>query len=570
MSSKDQETPDRLRFLAGYIAGRALAMAEAAEGEPSHTDGLTVFVSRGAALQQQRQEVLVQSALLAAGSLDTLWVKAVRGRPQLARRYLSLEGYRALVQWTQQVPTVAGLLPSSLPLAHNTEHALQLAKSRMPLADPPSWFGVIRPSRLLQANSDNNHGASRATNNDLQLAFQEIDIPEADNDGDEEQSPPSKILRLFENPLFNNQALSDYFRKLVGGKRVTSEENAGAEVATRALRRSSSKSSRARPIATRILPLDQPPTQTELGVGIRLHPEWDEYKQCYKPDWCRVVNFPMTHSVSINRVTVQPDPILYNRLARLGLGPKLLRRQPDGEDLDMAALTDYQVDIQAGYSPPERIYLERRKLARDLGVLILVDASGSATETDRDGLAVHEHQRQAAVSLARTLEDLGDRVAVYGFRSHGRANVQLLALKPFAQRFGAGACARLQQLEPSGYTRLGAGIRGAGEILKRESGTPQRLLLVLSDGFPYDDGYEHRYAEADARKALEELRQDGVACLGLSIGAGISDDALHNVFGSTCHAAAATLNQLSPRMDALFLSALKELSAPKPGTQSSA
>ena len=96
-----------------------------------------------------------------------------------------------------------------------------------------------------------------------------------------------------------------------------------------------------------------------------------------------------------------------------------------------------------------------------------------------------------------------------------------------------------------------------------QAGTPHRLLLVLSDGFPYDDGYEARYAEADSRKALEELRADGVGCLCLSIGAATEADALERVFGSASHASAATLAELSPRMDELFLSSLRELAAPR-------
>jgi nitric oxide reductase activation protein len=87
---------------------------------------------------------------------------------------------------------------------------------------------------------------------------------------------------------------------------------------------------------------------------------------------------------------------------------------------------------------------------------------------------------------------------------------------------------------------------------------------VLSDGYPYDAGYEGRYAEADAHKALEELRADGVACLCLSIGAGTATHALERVFGSASHASAATLADLSPQMDELFLSALAELAVPMP------
>lgn len=203
-------------------------------------------------------------------------------------------------------------------------------------------------------------------------------------------------------------------------------------------------------------------------------------------------------------------------------------------------------------------------LDRNLGVLILLDASGSVTDTDPNGLAVHDHQRRAAATLAVTLEELGDRVAVYAFRSRGRHAVHLPAIKTFEQRFGAVGRARLNQLRPSSYTRLGAGIRGAGEILKSEAGTPHRLLVVLSDGFPYDDGYEGRYAEADTHKALEELRADGVACLCLSIGGAPVTDALERVFGSAGYARASTLAELSPRMDQLFLSSLGELAAPKP------
>jgi nitric oxide reductase activation protein len=331
----------------------------------------------------------------------------------------------------------------------------------------------------------------------------------------------------------------------------------------RAVRRVHEAGANARPLPTRIHFTDDGKPGAAVGVGGALYPEWDVHNDRYRPDWCRVLDFPLTVGADISDAGVPHDDVLRRRLSRVGLGPKVLRGRADGDELDTVALIDLFVDLRSGYSPPEHVYLERRKLARNLGVLILLDASGSATDTDQDGLAVHDHQRRAAATLAVTLEELGDRVAVYAFRSQGRHAVHLPAIKTFGQRFGAVGRARLNQLQPSSYTRLGAGIRGAGEILKTEAGTPNRLLLVLSDGFPYDDGYEGRYAEADASKALEELRMDGVACLCLSIGASADTNALERVFGSASYASAATLADLSPQMDELFLSSLQELAAPK-------
>ena len=50
-------------------------------------------------------------------------------------------------------------------------------------------------------------------------------------------------------------------------------------------------------------------------------------------------------------------------------------------------------------------------------------------------------------------------------------------------------------------------------------GTSNRLLLVLSVGYPYDHGYEGTYAEADVAKAVEEVQAAGIACLCLAVGA---------------------------------------------------
>lgn len=547
--------PDRLRLLATFVAGVSLDVAQAPDGHPAYTDGQTVYVTAGASFDQMRREMLLQSALLGAGSLSPGYLKAIRARPSTTRRYLALEGRRVLDDLAQRLPIAATLPSEGGPYTAGAADSLALARSRKPVPDPPDWFGVIKPRAVVPAAAG--PGAAAGENDPGALS-----TGEEETGDDDEPGGTSKILKLFEAPV-NSQALSEFLRKLFGGAKSNEDDAAGGDLRVGSVRQVQRLGINARPAPTRIRFTGAEKPGAAVGVRGALFREWDVHHNRYRPDWCRVIDFPLVSDVDVSAAEVPQDAVLRQRLARIGLGLKRLRARADGDELDTEALIAMCVDLRAGFSPPDNVYLERRKLERNLGVLILVDASGSATDADPDGLAVHEHQRRAAATMAATLEELGDRVAVYAFRSQGRNAVHLPAIKTFEQRFGAAERARLNQLQPSGYTRLGAAIRGAGEILQNAAGTPNRLLVVLSDGYPYDSGYEGRYAEADAHAALGELRSAGVACLCLSIGAGSTGEEFQRVFGSACNAAGASLAELSPRMDELFLSALRELAAPR-------
>ncbi|MGH9097183.1 MAG: VWA domain-containing protein, partial [Acidimicrobiales bacterium] len=188
---------------------------------------------------------------------------------------------------------------------------------------------------------------------------------------------------------------------------------------------------------------------------------------------------------------------------------------------------------------------------------VLLDVSGSAGEPGVAGGSVHLHQRLAAVTLTAALHDLGDRVALYAFNSRGRQAVQVLRVKGFDDRLDVQVTRRLASLEPGAYTRLGAAVRHGSSILERRSGTPRRLLVVLSDGLAYDHGYEGSYGEADARRALTESRYRGVGCVCLSVGTGAEPDALRRVFGSVAHATVPNPDALPLVIAPLFQAALR-------------
>ena len=234
MTVSNPKDPNRFRLLASYIAGRPVDVAEASAGEPAHTDSKVIFVSAGRPLAEQRREMLIQSALLGAGSLDRRLVKALRARPSIARRYLALEGHRVLAELAGQIPLAAELCPDGAPRTATADESLDMAKSPVEIADPPDWFGVIRPSRLLAPSAG---PGSQATDKELRLQFDPVDLPEADDDGDAEPARESKILKLFESPLFNSRTVSDFFRKMLGSSRSPGDSAAGAEMQVRAIRR---------------------------------------------------------------------------------------------------------------------------------------------------------------------------------------------------------------------------------------------------------------------------------------------------------------------------------------------
>src|SRR6202008_2776312 len=107
------------------------------------------------------------------------------------------------------------------------------------------------------------------------------------------------------------------------------------------------------------------------------------------------------------------------------------------------AAVEARVETIAGSAPDEAVYLDNLRRRRDLGVLVLLDVSGSVAEAGTFGQTVHEQQRAAAAALTVALHELGDRVALYAFQSQGRSAVHLLPVKRFDDSLDAPVMRRL-------------------------------------------------------------------------------------------------------------------------------
>lgn len=551
----------RFSLLATAAAGREVSvLADEPPRGRSWTDGTQVHL-RTASADEQRREVLLQAALLRAGSLDREIAASLRGRPALTRRYLSVEGPRALHELQRALPGLSPTpeVPEEGPWSGGPHASLALARSRAPIPAPPRWLGVVRPARLLAAPEGASARGSGAPLPLGPLATRDRTPEAAEEDAGDVGA--STMFRLLRSPTTSGSSpLTRFLSKLLGMARQPGAGTGGDEIPVGSVGRGDEPAPRGRAVPGRFLHGPPGAPASELRGGT-LYPEWHVASQSYRDGWCRVLEVASPPSPAPAERWSRTDDVLLRRLARLGTAPALLRRRPDGEDLDPDALAELAIDLAAGRTPDERLHVERRTVRRDLGALVLLDTSGSSEEPDAIGASVHDRQREAAAGLVDALERLGDRVALFGFRSRGRTAVHLQPIKRFDERFDATSRQRLAAIRPSGYTRLGAAVRHAGQVLAHRSGTPIRLLIVISDGFPYDHGYEGIHAEADVRRALEELREAGIAVLCLSIGASTPSDALERVFGPAAHAAAPRLAALSPQMDRLLLGSLQELAA---------
>lgn len=249
----------------------------------------------------------------------------------------------------------------------------------------------------------------------------------------------------------------------------------------------------------------EPADLTGLDLRRRFHyPEWDHRLQALREDWTTVLEQPRPRHRAAQASRFAPRA----RAQVLGLERTpdrsiRLTRQTEGDELDLNSAIDNAVQQRALVTPDGRIFRRHGRRRRSTAIVLLMDLSVS---TDRfvpgSFTRVLDLEKQAATVVAEALDPHLDRIAVHGFASNGRHEVNYLRIKDFDEPFDAPQRARLAALKSRLSTRMGAALRHATAALAAEA-ADHKVILVLTDGEPSDiDVVEEDYLVEDAREAV--------------------------------------------------------------------
>ena len=146
----------------------------------------------------------------------------------------------------------------------------------------------------------------------------------------------------------------------------------------------------------------------------------------------------------------------------------------------------------------------------NMAVALLVDESGSMAGDDRITRA-----RATSIVVQDFCEKLGIPIMIMGHTAWG-GHVELFSYSEFdsvdkKDRY------RLMDMSARSCNRDGAALRFVAEKLNKQI-AEVKLLLIICDGQPNDDGYSGTAAEADLRGIKQEYSRKGVQIFAAAIG----------------------------------------------------
>jgi nitric oxide reductase NorD protein len=199
-------------------------------------------------------------------------------------------------------------------------------------------------------------------------------------------------------------------------------------------------------------------------------------------------------------------------------------RLEDGSDLDVEQYVCHYIDLTTGEAVEPRIFRELLPSNRDVTTALLLDGSSSLGV---HGGRIFKLELACADALSQAMSLARERHGIFVFTGNTRHRVEVSCLKDFEDRRFVPPSQL--GLATGGYTRLGAPLRHLTSRLLAQP-SERRLLIVIGDGLISDEGYEGRYAWADAAHAVEEANDAGVSIYYVGVGP-TRVDPLPEVFG---------------------------------------
>ncbi len=252
----------------------------------------------------------------------------------------------------------------------------------------------------------------------------------------------------------------------------------------------------------------------------RLYDEWDYTKRAYKDEFCKVYpKMPRSKEVEFYHKTITQNATtltgLRKMLTSVNNKYQQLRRQSEGDEFDLDALTDLFVEVNSRHTPSDKIYLSRRKKEKDLSILLLLDVSLSS-DAYAAGNRVIDVEKQVSILFGEILNEFNIDFSIDAFYSKTRNHSTYLNLKGFDEPWQK-AKYTIGGVQPSGYTRIGAALRHSGHLLDQRN-TKNKWLILISDGKPNDyDRYEGKYGIHDVKQAIRELNERKINSYALAI-----------------------------------------------------
>jgi len=255
--------------------------------------------------------------------------------------------------------------------------------------------------------------------------------------------------------------------------------------------------------------VDTKTTIADQDDEVYFYDEWDHSRLKYRKSWCQLKELDVrpVHDGFVNETLYKHRGLLkqlHRTFEALRDDDKRIRRQPDGDDIDLDAMLEAYADTKVGFEASQNLFIKSRKLDRNIAVMFMIDMSSSTAGW------VNEMEREALALLCESLEILDDRYAIYGFSGLTHERCELYKIKEFNELYSDEVKARISGIRPQDYTRMGAAIRHLTRLLHQMEART-KLLITLSDGRPDDqDGYRGPYGIEDTRRALIEAKYLGI------------------------------------------------------------